>query len=89
MLPRDHLRDPAALTTWLAEAFAAAMRDLYLLNPDPGPDPARMYARFLGWVTPRLDIIRRREASGSPGRSLRQRAPIRNSTAPPADPDRP
>ncbi|MFY1690348.1 hypothetical protein [Plantactinospora sp. WMMB782] len=49
----------------LAEAFAAAMGDLYLLNPEPGPDPARMYARFLGWVAPRMEIIRRREqASG-------------------------
>ncbi|WP_349339571.1 hypothetical protein [Plantactinospora sp. B6F1] len=67
LLPLDHPRDPAGLTTWLAEAFATAMRDLYLLNPDPGPDPARMYARFFGWVTPRLDIIRRREASGSVG----------------------
>ncbi|MDG4785179.1 hypothetical protein O7626_04390 [Micromonospora sp. WMMD1102] len=66
LLPLDHVRDPAGLTTWLAEAFAAAMGDLYLLNPEPGPDPARMYARFLGWVAPRMEIIRRREqASGS------------------------
>ncbi|WP_422771244.1 hypothetical protein ACN28C_32190 [Plantactinospora sp. WMMC1484] len=69
LLPLDHLRNPAGLAADLAEAFAAAMRDLYLLNPDPGPDPARMYARFLGWLTPRLDIVRRRNG-GSRGHGV-------------------
>ncbi|MEQ4300852.1 hypothetical protein ABNF97_05575 [Plantactinospora sp. B6F1] len=38
----------------------AAIEDLHRLNPDTAPDPARTYARFLGWVRPRRLIARAR-----------------------------
>ncbi|GAB3965486.1 hypothetical protein GCM10027615_10490 [Plantactinospora veratri] len=45
---------------YLATLLQAAIEDLHRLNPDTAPDPARMYARFLGWVRPRLLITRAR-----------------------------
>lgn len=60
LLPIDHYADPLTLHAYLATMLQAALEDLHQLNPESGPDPARMYARFLGWVRPRLLITRAR-----------------------------
>ncbi|MGI5146797.1 hypothetical protein ACQEVC_10490 [Plantactinospora sp. CA-294935] len=56
----EHRADPLTLHIYLATLLQAAMEDLHRLNPDTAPDPARMHARFLGWVRPRLLITRAR-----------------------------
>ncbi|MGI5213775.1 hypothetical protein [Plantactinospora sp. CA-290183] len=60
LLTIEYVNDPIALHVYLASMLQDAMDDLHLLNPNPGPDPARMYARFLGWPKPRLEIARAR-----------------------------
>ncbi|MBF9134591.1 hypothetical protein I0C86_37530 [Plantactinospora sp. S1510] len=60
LLPIDYYADPLALRVHLATLLQAAVEDLQRLCPEPGPDPARMYARFLGWIEPRRRIIRAR-----------------------------
>ncbi|MBE1485448.1 hypothetical protein [Plantactinospora soyae] len=60
LLPLDYYDSPTALHVYLATLLQEAVEDLTRLNPDPGPDPQRMHARFLGWVKPWLDITRRR-----------------------------
>jgi hypothetical protein len=60
LLPIDYYADPIALYVYLGTMLQAAIEDLYRLNPEAEPDPARMYARFLGWVRPRRRIIRTR-----------------------------
>ncbi|GIG88792.1 hypothetical protein [Plantactinospora endophytica] len=60
LLPVEHEADPLTLHVYLATMLQAATEDLYRLNPDTAPDPTRMYARFLGWVRPRLLITRAR-----------------------------
>ena len=51
-----YIKDPVGLSVYLATMLQQAVEDLYRLNPDPGPDPQRMYARFLGWTAPRMRI---------------------------------
>lgn len=51
----------------------AAIDDLYRLDPDPGPDPAIMYARFLAWAQPRLLITRARLGVDADGNRCRPR----------------
>ncbi|MEE6257849.1 hypothetical protein [Plantactinospora sonchi] len=53
LLPLEYLRDRVGLSVYLATMLQEAMTDLHRLNPELGPDPARMYARFLGWAAPR------------------------------------
>ncbi|MEO3748117.1 hypothetical protein [Plantactinospora sp. B5E13] len=52
LLPLDYLRDQTGLCVYLATMLQEALTDLHRLNPQPGPDPTRMYARFLGWAAP-------------------------------------
>ncbi|WP_347404837.1 hypothetical protein [Micromonospora sp. WMMD1102] len=60
LLVVEYVVDPVGLSVYLATMLQAALEDHRRLSPDPGPDPARMYARFLGWAKPRLDIARNR-----------------------------
>ncbi|MFY1687803.1 SAM-dependent methyltransferase [Plantactinospora sp. WMMB782] len=52
----EYSADPVALHVYLATVLQDAVDDLYRLNPEPGPDPAAMYARFLAWAAPRLRL---------------------------------
>jgi SAM-dependent methyltransferase len=52
----EYATDPVALHVYLGTVLQHAIDDLYRLNPQPGPDPAAMYARFLAWARPRLRI---------------------------------
>ncbi|MEO3930794.1 hypothetical protein ABGB07_44160 [Micromonosporaceae bacterium B7E4] len=56
----EHTPTRPPLHVHLATLLQAAMEDLHRLNPDTAPDPARLYARFLGRVRPRLLITRAR-----------------------------
>ncbi|MDG4761641.1 hypothetical protein [Micromonospora sp. WMMD710] len=51
--PNAH--DRIALSIYLCTVLHDAAADLYRLNPHDGPDPAALYARFLGWAAPRGD----------------------------------
>ncbi|MFC6019466.1 class I SAM-dependent methyltransferase [Plantactinospora solaniradicis] len=53
----EYAADPVALHVYLGTVLQDAIDDLYRLNPQPGPDPAAMYARFLAWARPRLRMI--------------------------------
>ncbi|MDG4785626.1 hypothetical protein O7626_06720 [Micromonospora sp. WMMD1102] len=48
----DYRDDRVGLHVYLGAALFAATADLYRLNPHPGPEPAALFARFLGWVRP-------------------------------------
>ncbi|GAA3772198.1 hypothetical protein GCM10022225_69430 [Plantactinospora mayteni] len=52
----EYSADPVGLHVYLATMLQDAVDDLYRLNPQPGPDPAAMYARFLAWARPRLRL---------------------------------
>ncbi|WP_407951716.1 SAM-dependent methyltransferase [Plantactinospora veratri] len=52
----EYAADPVALHVYLATVLQEAIDDLCRLNPQPGPDPAAMYVRFLAWATPRLRL---------------------------------
>ncbi|MFC6020511.1 hypothetical protein ACFP2T_30615 [Plantactinospora solaniradicis] len=79
LLSVEFATDPTGLSCYLAGQLQAAMADLSDLNPDPGPDPAALHARFLAWVRPRVAIARARldnaptppppSAAGSPRES--------------------
>ncbi|MGI5213219.1 hypothetical protein [Plantactinospora sp. CA-290183] len=73
LLPIEYVADPTALHVYLATMLQAAIDDLHRLNPEPGPDPQRLYARFLGWVKPRLEITRNRFGTGADGNRRRSR----------------
>lgn len=53
----EYAADPVALHVYLGTVLQDAIDDLYRLNPQPGPDPAAMYARFLAWARPRRRMI--------------------------------
>jgi hypothetical protein len=72
-LPVEYHADPVGLHRYLATMLQAAIDDLYRLNPDPGPDPAIMYARFLAWVGPRLLVTRARPGVDASGNWCRPR----------------
>jgi hypothetical protein len=72
-LPIEYAGNPVALHIYLATMLQAAIDDLYQLNPHPGPDPARMYARFLAWASPRLLITRARLGVDAGGNQQRPR----------------
>ncbi|MGI5212152.1 class I SAM-dependent methyltransferase [Plantactinospora sp. CA-290183] len=57
-LPVEYAADPVALHVYLASMLQDAIDDLCRLNPQPGPDPAGIYHRFLGWAAPRLRVAR-------------------------------
>jgi hypothetical protein len=42
--------DRVSLATYLGAVLHDAARDLCRLNPDPGPDPADLFARFISWT---------------------------------------
>ncbi|MGI5145155.1 hypothetical protein ACQEVC_01945 [Plantactinospora sp. CA-294935] len=69
----EYARNPTALLVYLATMLHSAIDDLYRLNPHPGPDPARMYARFLAWARPRLRITRARLGVDAGGNHRRPR----------------
>ncbi|MBE1486173.1 hypothetical protein [Plantactinospora soyae] len=46
----EYRHDRVALHVYLGSALFAATADLYRLNPEPGPDPAALFSRFLGWA---------------------------------------
>ncbi|MEO3816091.1 hypothetical protein [Plantactinospora sp. B24E8] len=69
LLPRQFRLDPLALFVYLGICLYEATEDLYRLNPNPGPDPAVLHARFMGWVpTDRMirRALARRFAAGWP-----------------------
>jgi hypothetical protein len=57
-LREEYRLDPLALFVYLGIMVQDATRDLYTLNPNPGPDPAELYERFIAWV-PVTRMIRR------------------------------
>ena len=69
----DYARDPVGLALYLASALQSAVDDLYRLNPDPGPDPTVMHARFLAWVRPRILITQARLGLDAGGNQRRPR----------------
>lgn len=73
LLPLDYYADPLSLFVYLGAALQAATEDLYRLNPDPGPDPRLLHARFLAWVNPRLLITRARLGADLGGNRRRPR----------------
>jgi len=60
LLAVDYVTDPAGLAVYLATQLQQAYVDLAALNPDPGPDPAALQARFLAWARPRIAVTRAR-----------------------------
>lgn len=46
----DFRDDRIALHVYLGSVLLAAAADLHRLNPEPGPDPAALFTRFLGWA---------------------------------------
>ncbi|MEO3816607.1 hypothetical protein [Plantactinospora sp. B24E8] len=71
LLPAQFRLDPLALFVYLGICLYEATEDLYKLHPNPGPDPAALHARFLGWVPERRLIVgalARRIAAGYPTR---------------------
>lgn len=60
LLSVEFATDPTGLSCYLAGQLQAAMADLSALNPDAGPDPVALHARFLAWVRPRVAITRAR-----------------------------
>ncbi|WP_199736478.1 hypothetical protein [Micromonospora sp. HM5-17] len=57
-LRQEYQRDPLALFVYLGMTLQEAAHDLYTLNPNPGPDPVELHARFMAWV-PVTRLIRR------------------------------
>jgi hypothetical protein len=57
-LVTEYVDDTVALYVYLAGMLFDAITDLHRLNPEPGPDPTRMYDRFLGWPASHLAIVR-------------------------------
>ncbi|HEY0700329.1 MAG TPA: hypothetical protein VGD43_21305 [Micromonospora sp.] len=49
-LRREYADDPVGLAVLMATTLHEAARDLYRLNPNPGPDPAALYRRFVRWT---------------------------------------
>jgi|HigsolmetaAR206D_1030411.scaffolds.fasta_scaffold15082_3 hypothetical protein len=52
LLRVEYHADPVALRVHLGLLLHQATEDLYKLHPNPGPDPARLHARFLAWADP-------------------------------------
>jgi len=52
LLVVEYTDNRVGLSVYLGSALYAAIDDLYRLNPNPGPDPAAMFHRFLGWAAP-------------------------------------
>lgn len=49
-LRAEYRLDPLALFVYLGLCLHEATEDLYTLNPNSGPDPVELHARFMGWV---------------------------------------
>ncbi|MFC8297750.1 hypothetical protein [Micromonospora orduensis] len=52
-LRQEYAHDRIALSIYLCAVLHDAAADLYRLDPHDGPDPAALFARFLGWAAPR------------------------------------
>jgi hypothetical protein len=59
-LTHEYADDRIGLTVYLASLLDEASADLHRLNPQPGPEPDDLYARFVRWA-------RRWQLGGSPG----------------------
>jgi hypothetical protein len=46
----EYAHDRVSLAIYLSGLLHEAAGDLYRLTPNPGPDPAELFARFLGWA---------------------------------------
>ncbi|KUJ46635.1 MULTISPECIES: hypothetical protein [Micromonospora] len=46
----EYAHDRIALSVYLCAVLHEAAADLYRLDPDEGPTPAALFARFLAWV---------------------------------------
>ena len=46
----EYAHDRVSLSIYLSTVLHEAAADLYRLAPNPGPDPADLFARFLGWT---------------------------------------
>ncbi|MEV0806938.1 hypothetical protein [Micromonospora sp. NPDC050200] len=49
-LVAEYAHDRVALSVYLCTVLYDAAADLHRLHPHDGPDPAALFARFLGWV---------------------------------------
>ncbi|MGC4820983.1 hypothetical protein [Micromonospora sp. DT63] len=47
LLRVEYRADRVGLSIYMASQLFDATADLYRLNPDPPPDPAQLFARFL------------------------------------------
>lgn len=52
-LLREYADARVTLLIYLATLLHEAVDDLYALNPDDGPTPEQLFARFIGWARPR------------------------------------
>lgn len=52
-LSAEYMNDQVALSVYLASTLGEAADDLRKLNPEPGPDHALLFGRFLGWTRQR------------------------------------
>ncbi|MBQ0988950.1 hypothetical protein KBX08_02440 [Micromonospora sp. H61] len=52
-LRQEYTHDRIGLSIYLCTVLHEAAADLYRLNPHDGPDPAALFARFVGWARPR------------------------------------
>ncbi|MDG4767357.1 hypothetical protein O7632_25175 [Solwaraspora sp. WMMD406] len=49
-LLHEYRADRVGLSVYMAVNLFDAAADLHRLSPEPGPDPAQLYARFLQWT---------------------------------------
>ncbi|AVT39388.1 hypothetical protein C6W10_26420 [Plantactinospora sp. BB1] len=48
----EYADDRTALAVYLGSNLYEALADLHRLRPNPGPDAAAVFARFLAWAVP-------------------------------------
>jgi hypothetical protein len=49
-LKAEYVGNLVALSIYMATMLYEAAADLHRLNPEPGQDPAELYARFIRWT---------------------------------------
>lgn len=52
LLRAEYGPDRVALSIYMASQLFDATADLFTLNPEPAPDPAELFGRFLAWTAP-------------------------------------
>jgi hypothetical protein len=65
-LRHEYAEDRVALLVYLGGVLHEAAGELHTLNPDDGPAPGQLFARFLGWAVPRHCGSARRSPASYP-----------------------